>query len=136
VFDDCLTSGSEGGTRWEWGEAIITITPSHEPASVDAEPYHRNIRIEHNHFRTFDVPLLRARSAGSLSFCSNTVERTRSYAPFAWQKAAFSFEGCREVALRGNRYADAYEGREVWMKMMRPGDLKMEDGRAFDIQQK
>jgi len=136
VFEDCLTSGSESGTRWEWGEAVITVTPSHEPASVDAEPYHRNIRIERNAFRTFDVPLVRARSVRGFTFSSNVVERTRRYAPFAWQRAAFSFEGCREVVLRGNRYDDAYEGRDIWVKTMRPDDLKVEDGRSFDIRQK
>ncbi len=136
VFEDCLTSGSETGGKWEWGEAIITITPSHQPDSVDSEPFHRNIRIEGNTFKTFDVPLVRARSVRGLAFRNNTVEHTQTYAPFAWQQAAFWFDGCREVAVRANRYADAYPGRAVWTEHMRPADLTVEDGRAFDIQER
>jgi len=133
VFEDCLSSGSETGGKWEWGEAVITITPSHQPDSAEREPYHRNIRIENNTFKTFDVPLVRARSVRGLSFRNNTVERTNSYAPFAWQKAAFWFDGCREVAIRGNRYGDAYEGRTVWTEHMKPEDLTINDGRRFEV---
>ena len=133
VFENCLSSGCETGGRWEWGEAIITITPSHRPDSAASEPYHRNIRIEGNTFKTFDVPLLRARSVRGLSFADNAVERTRTYAPFAWQKAAFWFDGCREVSVKGNRYAEAYEGRTIWVEHMAPGDLAVKDGRAFEV---
>ncbi|MFH1268636.1 MAG: hypothetical protein ABIK89_23165 [Planctomycetota bacterium] len=38
VFEDCLTSGGSGpGIRGQWGNAIISITPSHLPQSVDTE---------------------------------------------------------------------------------------------------
>ena len=79
------------------------------------------------------MPLVRARSVRGLSFRNNTVERTNSYAPFAWQKAAFWFDGCREVAIRGNRYGDAYEGRTVWTEHMKPEDLTINDGRRFEV---
>lgn len=133
VFEDCLTSGSETGNRWEWGEAIITVTPSHQPKSVDCEPYHRNIRIENNTFKTFDVPLVRARSVRGLAFRGNTIERTRSYTPFAWQKAAFWLDGCREVSIGGNTYGADYEGRAVWTEHMKPDDLALGDSRAFEV---
>lgn len=133
LFEDCLSSGSENGDRWEWGEAIITITPSHLPQGADAKPYHRNIRIEGNAFRTFDLPLLRARSVRGLGFSGNTVERTRTLTPFAYQQAAFWLDGCREVTLHGNRYDEAYEGRTIWSEHMRPADLVQDDGRSFTV---
>jgi hypothetical protein len=136
VFEDCLTSGSETGRKWEWGEAIITITPSHQPDSMASEPYHRNIRIESNTFKTFDVPLVRARSVRGLAFRDNRIEHTDTYAPYAWQKATFWFDGCREVTVRGNRYADAYVGRAIWTEHMRPEDLEVKDGRAFEVLQR
>ncbi len=135
VFEDCMTSGGvNGGIRGAWGNAIISITPSHLPKTTDTEPYHRNIRIEGNIFKTFDLPLVRARSVRGLTFRENTVERTNSFPPFAWQKASFRFEGCRDVELRNNRYDDAYEGRLIWTEHMRPSDLTVEDGRTFQMQ--
>ena len=136
VFEDCLSSGSESGDRWQWGDAIITITPSHQPQSADTEPYHRNIRIEGNTFKTFDLPLMRARSVRGLSFCSNTVERTQTFAPFAGQKSTFSLDGCRDVTVRGNRYGDAYEGQAIRIEHMRSSDLTVEDSRTFNIQER
>ena len=133
VFEDCLTSGCETGGKWEWGEAIITITPSHKPDSVGSEPYHRNIRIEGNTFKTFDVPLVRARSVRGLTFKKNTVEHTETYAPFAWQTASFWFDGCREVTVHGNHYADAYAGRSIWAEHMCPADLTVKDNRSFEV---
>lgn len=133
VFEDCLSSGSETGNRWEWGEAVITVTPSHQPDSVASEPYHQNIRIEGNTFKTFDVPLVRARSVRGLTFRNNTVEHTDTYAPFAWQKAAFWFDGCRDVTVSGNRYADAYAGRALWTEHMRAEDLELKDSRIFEV---
>ena len=133
VFENCLSSGSETGGKWEWGEAIITITPSHRPNSVTCEPYHRNIRIEGNTFKTFDIPLVRARSVRGLVFRDNTIEHTTAFTPFAWQKAAFWFDGCREVTVECNVYADAYAGRTLWTQHMAESDLKVTDSRAFTV---
>lgn len=104
VFDNCLTSGNRDGDRWQWGEAVITITPSHQPKSVDDLPYHHGIHICNNKFRVFDAPILHARSVGDLIFEKNNVVHTTTYKPFAWQKSAFLLEGCREVKLDGNRW--------------------------------
>jgi len=131
VFENCLSSGSETGGKWEWGEAVITITPSHQPDSADSEPYHRNIRIEGNTFKTFDIPLVRARSVRGLAFRDNRVEHTVAFAPFAWQKAAFWFDGCREVTVARNVYADAYAGQTIWTQHMAESDLKVTDSRVF-----
>lgn len=133
VFEDCLSSGSETGGKWEWGEAVITITPSHRPQGVDDEPYHRDIKIIGNTFKAFDVPLLRARSVRGLVFADNTVQRTRTFTPFAWQKAAFWFDGCRDVSVRGNTYAADYESNVIWAEHMRQTDLKVDDGRMFNV---
>ena len=136
VFEDCLSSGCETGGKWEWGEAVITITPSHKPDSVESEPYHRNIRVEGNTFKTFDVPLVRARSVRGFAFRKNSVERTNTYVPFAWQKAAFWFDGCREVTVSGNRYGDAYEGHTIWTEHMRESDLTVKEDRAFETRER
>lgn len=131
VFEDCLSSGSETGGKWEWGEAIITITPSYQPQNETCLPYHTNIRIENNLFKTFDIPLLRARSIGNLVFSGNKIEHTRTYKPFAWQRAAFWLDGCREVLIKDNSYDAFYEGDTIWTEHMQPSDLKMDEARKF-----
>lgn len=96
VFEDCNTSGEE------WGTAIITITPSHHPAAVTTEPYHKNIHIENNIFKTFDIPLVKARSVRNLTFTNNQIIKTSTYNPFSSQKSSFLLDGCRDVVISGN----------------------------------
>lgn len=126
VFEDCLTSGNRDGSRWQWGDAVITITPSYLPQSAAAEPYHRNIRITNNLFRVFDAPILRGRSVGELQFVDNTIEHTTSYKPYAWQKSTFLFDGCRNVLIKGNTLDPLYKTRTVLIEHMKRSDVKAE----------
>jgi len=102
VFEDCLSYGSISKDKWEWGEAIITIIPSHHPQNENSEPYHNNIRIVNNTFKTFDIPLVCARSVRGLTFSNNNVLRTYTYKPFTCQKFSFRLDGCRDVIITGN----------------------------------
>lgn len=127
VFDDCLTSGNKRGDRWQWGEAIITVTPSHQPQTVFDLPYHRNIRISDNVFKVFDTPLLRARSVEGLYFGNNNIIRTRTYQPYTWQKNSFLLDGCRNVRIENNKLDSAYTIRTIEMQHMRDVDVKIEN---------
>lgn len=124
VFEDCLTSGNAQGNRGQWGEAVITITPSHMPSSVEDEPYHRNINIHDNVFKVFDAPLVHARSVRALSFTHNDIIKTDSYEPYTWQRDAFLLDGCRQVKIKGNRIDPAYLTRTISTEHMRPSDIK------------
>ncbi len=123
VFENCLTSGSSGGTQWEWGEAVITITPSHKPGSADEKPYHQNIIIENNTINTFDVPLVRARSVENLQFINNEINRTYDYEPFAWQKTSFLLDGCRDVMIGGNTISEQYGVLSIKTDHMKKSDV-------------
>lgn len=133
MFEDCLTSGSETGGKWEWGEAIITVTPSHKPTCVTSEPYHRNIIITNNVITTFDLPLIRARSVRGLVFAHNTIRKSAMFEPFAWQKASFWLDGCREVRIQQNHYDPLYRGDTIACEHMRDSDLTVQDERSFNI---
>ena len=126
VFDNCVTSGVHTGNKWEWGEAIITITPSHKPQNEHSKPYHQNIRIENNVFKTFDVPLVHAVSVSGLSFKNNEVVRTYAFEPYLWQKTSFFLDGCREVVIAGNKIHDEYVIRTIEAQHMRRSDVKHE----------
>ena len=124
VFENCLTSGCITGNRWEWGEGIITITPSHRPQSENTEPYHQNIHIENNIFKTFDVPLMHARSVRGLYFRNNEIIRTYAFEPYLWQKSSFLLDGCRDVVITGNKIHNEYVTRTVEAQHMRRSDVK------------
>jgi hypothetical protein len=127
VFDNCLTSGCITGNRWEWGEAVITITPSHLPQDDKTEPYHQNIRIENNTFKTFDVPLVHARSVRNFTFKNNEIIRTYSFKPYLWQKTSFLLDGCRNVVISGNTIDKEYMNRTIEALHMKKSDIKSED---------
>lgn len=133
VFDNCLTSGNKHGSRAEWGEAVITITPSHIPPTEDAEPYHKNIRIENNKFRVFDAPLVRAVSTGNLHFVRNKVIKTFDYKPYTWQRAAFLLDGCRQVRITDNLFDEKYITRDILIEHMRESDVRTDQKDGFVI---
>jgi hypothetical protein len=133
VFDDCLTSGCESGRRGEWGEAIITITPSHHPKGDMEIAYHKNIIIENNIFKTFDIPLINARSVDSLSFSNNRIIVTKSYIPYAWQKSSFLLEGCRNVFVSDNLIDENYTTRTIKTRHMKEADLRADLKENFII---
>ena len=125
VFDNCATSACHID-NCEMGLAIITITPSHRPQDDKTEPYHQNIRIENNIFKTFDVPLLHAQSVRGLTFKNNEIIRTYAYEPYLWQKSSFLLDGCRDVVISGNKIHDEYVTRTIEAQHMKKSDIKFE----------
>jgi len=133
IFDNCLTSGNKNGSRAEWGEAIITITPSYIPKTVDAEPYHKNIHIYNNVFKVFDAPLVRANSTRGLTFTGNKLIKTTTYKPYTWQKSAFLLDGCREVRIEDNIIDSTYVTRDILIEHMRKSDVKFSPEERYII---
>jgi hypothetical protein len=126
TFDNCVTSGCITGDRWEWGEAVISITPSHRPVNEKTIPYHQNIHIENNVFRTFDVPLVHARSVNGLFFRNNEIVRTYAFEPYLWQKSSFLLDGCRQVVVSENTIDREYMTRTINASHMKKSDIKSE----------
>ncbi len=121
VFEDCFTSGPE------WGEAVITVTPSFKPTSETDAAFHRNIRIENNEFKHFDPAILFARSVDGLVFRDNTIQRSRNYRPFM-DRTMFFFDGCRGVLLEGNRYDTGVLGMDLRTEHMNlSNDIRIKD---------
>ncbi|MDR2706532.1 MAG: right-handed parallel beta-helix repeat-containing protein [Planctomycetaceae bacterium] len=123
IFEDCFSSGFSG----DWGHAVITVHPSFQPQTDNTEAYHRNIRIENNTFKSFDYPILFARSVRNLIFANNKLSRTTTYKPFAVHKATFWLDGCREVLIKDNIWSEDFPGKNIKMFHMKQNDLKLED---------
>lgn len=102
TFENCATSVRDNITNWGWGEAVITITPSHIPDSDCGPYYHKNIRIRDNKFIAFDLPLLYARSVDGLNFTANTLVQSMVYPRTLSQESAISLLGCAGVNISNN----------------------------------
>lgn len=126
-FENCMTSGNEHGTYWEWGQAPISISPSFQPKSAGDQPYHRNIRIENNSFHAFDAPILYVRSVGNLVFHQNKIRQTYDYPRFLWQKSIFYMDGCREVKILDNDFDPKFCSDIVETYHMQSKDLKLDN---------
>lgn len=85
-----------------WGRAVLDFSPSIRKPELMTGCFHRNVRIEHNTFRTFEPGLLYARSIDGLSFKNNRVERTQTYAPFSTHTAPLTTDLCRNVEVAEN----------------------------------
>lgn len=104
TFIDCAYSGGPGN-------AIIALHPSN--TVIDAnKPVHRNVRIENNLFKTFDYPVLYAKSTAQLVFTNNTIIGTKTLQPMAGNTNTFYLNGCKDVVIRGNKF-DGYTPKQL-----------------------
>ncbi|MFA7493878.1 MAG: right-handed parallel beta-helix repeat-containing protein [Proteiniphilum sp.] len=127
IFEDCYTSGNNIVDKpWGWGEAPVTITPSVQPKSINSPTYHRHIRIERNHFKHYDYPLLYARSVDSLYFTNNTIEKTTTYVPF-YRNINIFLDGCRNVFIRENKFDTNFPGKNIFIRNMRKEEIVQND---------
>lgn len=134
VFENCLTSGSVTGGRWEWGEAIIDITPSVKPLNENSVAFHRNIIISGNKFRFFDYPILRARSVENLQFINNFLKRTYIQEPFTVVKSNFLLEGCRNVKISGNKFSKNILGKNISTSFMKDDDIAVDPKQGLKVE--
>jgi hypothetical protein len=90
-FDEC---------GYNSGSGAINIAPENHQL-VEGDFVHRNIRIENNWFKIYDVPLLIARSVEGLTFTNNTIVRTYAATPDT-TKPAFVLNACKKVIIEHN----------------------------------
>ena len=95
TFDNCLYG--------VWGRAVIDINPEIAPEfQAQNRRYHRNIRLENNHFRVFDSRLLRAQCVDGLAITDNSVEINRTYPLQPPKSDWFEIEHCANVVMKNN----------------------------------
>lgn len=88
-------------SRYQFTNAIISIYPEVRQLDRQKEYYHRNVLIENNVFKTFDVPLLFAISTDNLKFINNKVIYNDDYK--GWGQKPFLFRKCANVLIKGNK---------------------------------
>ncbi len=90
---------------FQFTNAVISIYPEIPNLKGQRQYFHGGkqnaIVIEDNDFRTFDAPLLYAKSVYGITFRNNKVSTTTDYAPFHWNKKPVFLEHCKEAVVPG-----------------------------------
>lgn len=102
TFINSLTS------RFQFTNAIISIYPEVKKLDLQKDYYHRNVLIENNVFKTFDVPLLFAISTDNIKFINNKVIYNNDFR--GWGQKPFQFNRCANILIKGNKV----EPPRVW----------------------
>lgn len=102
TFINSLTS------RYQFTEAVIAIYPEVKQLDNQKDYYHRNVIIEDNVFKTFDVPLLFAISTDNIKFINNRIIYNNDFK--GWGKKPFDFRRCANILIKGNKI----EPSRVW----------------------
>lgn len=104
--EDVLIRGNTFGNccygPQEWGRAVIDIDPEIEDPWSLERPYHRNIVIRDNSFKTYDNGILFARSVEGLEFSGNRIDSTGDYTPQGRLPALVNVEACRDLVIKNN----------------------------------
>lgn len=99
VVKDVTISGNtfiDLNANSRWGQAVIDVTPQNVKAY---RAVHKNIRIINNTFRTFDEPLLWAKSAEGIVFKNNEIEKTTTFPPKGLLADAVTLIGCHDCNI-------------------------------------
>ena len=115
TFIDCAYQGGPGN-------AIIALNPSN--TLIDSnKPVHRNIRIIDNLFKTFDYPVLYAKSTQGILFQGNKIERTYTMDRLSGNENSFYFNGCKDVELKANQWTGWEKSPIIKMENMHKKSL-------------
>lgn len=125
VFDITIRNNSFEECGYNSGEinAVISIAPENHEL-VKNFYVHRNIRIESNHFKIFNQPILSARSTQNLYFENNDVEKTNFLSDTNdAEKPAFVLNACDRVTITKDRF-DGLKNPSVKLSNMNTKNLQ------------
>lgn len=100
IFEEC-------GYNSAPGNYIIAIAPE-DHKLVEGYYVHRNIRVENNVFKVYDVPLLTARSTDGLVFNNNIINQSHLM-PQSSNKKSIQLTACKNVFIKGNVFNTGWQ---------------------------
>ncbi|MEM9897064.1 MAG: right-handed parallel beta-helix repeat-containing protein [Bacteroidota bacterium] len=95
-----FVNNAYGGNK----QAVLQITPEHDPIVAAGKFYSNNIIIRNNVIETFDSPVMVALSVDGLTFEDNQVIQTDKYAPLFPEEPNLKIRNSKNVQLSGNSY--------------------------------
>lgn len=85
--------------NYQFTNAIISIYPEIPNLEQQKKYFHSNIRIKNNIFKTFDEPILYAKSVENVIYKNNTIIKNHDFKPFHWNKDRFKIERGKNVMI-------------------------------------
>lgn len=85
---------------FQFTNAVISIYPEIPDLEGQTQYFHSNVNITENHFETFDMPLLYAKSVNGLKFDKNTVVHTTDFIPFHWNDSQIWLERVNNARIQ------------------------------------
>lgn len=85
---------------FQFTNAVISIYPEIPDLKNQTGYFHSNITITGNHFETFDIPLLYAKSVDGLIFQGNTLTRNNDFLPLHWNKSQIWLERVNDTRIQ------------------------------------
>lgn len=120
IFTNALTA------NYQFTNAIISIYPEIPDLKSQQKFFHSGIVIENNLFRTFDRPLLYAKSTEGLLFKNNTIEYNNEFEPFHWNTYLFNFQRVNGVQIVNNKFGkDFSANKDIKIDMSSPTAVKI-----------
>ena len=120
-------------SSYQFCEGIISIFPI-IPNPDPELTFHKNIRIENNHFHPFDYPVLFARSVNGISFTNNTLTRSHTFTPYHNRQHTFSFELCKKIRIEENSFSEDILGKNILLKSTKEEELQTDLKDSFQIE--
>ncbi len=124
-FVDC---GYNGGP----GNAVIAIAPENTNPDIK-KPVHRNIRIENNIFKTYDYPILFAKSVDGLIFKDNKIIHTNTLIHCSENKFNLYFDACSNVIIERTSSKGNILGKNIHYDRMKSSNIKILNDKVFHI---
>ncbi|WP_317170638.1 alpha-1,3-galactosidase-related protein [Sphingobacterium litopenaei] len=96
VFINALTN------QFQFTNAVISIYPEIPDLKNQQKYFHSGIKIQNNTFKTFDKPLLYAKSVDGIIFSNNKITTNSDYPAFHWNKKEIFFERVINEVIKNN----------------------------------
>lgn len=107
VFINALTN------MFQFTNAIISIYPEIPDLASQTKYFHggygKGVIVENNIFKTFDAPIVYAKSLDGLVFRGNEIVQNDDYEPFHWNSHRFLFDKVVNVVIENNEFDGGFD---------------------------
>ncbi len=130
-FEECLVIWQNSSEINNSEQALISILPDLKPLEAGYQPFHKNILIENNIFRTSSLAVLNCSLTTDLIIKGNRIEVTENCEPDARKDPFFYFNACQDIIVKDNEIHKHYQSKSLKIKNMNTTQIQAE---GFKIQ--
>lgn len=101
---------------FQFTDGIISIYPEIPNLQAQKRYFHggngTGVVIEDNLFKTFDAPIVYAKSLDGLVFRGNKIIQNNDYEPFHWNRHRFLFDRVVNVTIENNEFSTGFDAEK------------------------